>query len=146
MAQTNDETIRAIYRMLKEVGSSELFALPQGDRRAIFERVFHPELEIRQSPEIVLDTAGTFHGFEGFDRAGHELLEALGEIEFEAGESLQSGDVVVFEIRATAMGIGSGVPVELQMAHEWEIEDGLARRWVVHPTLERALTAAGLAR
>ncbi|MEJ7876688.1 MAG: nuclear transport factor 2 family protein [Solirubrobacterales bacterium] len=126
------------------MGTDVFLALPDGDRRAFFELSFDPELEIVQSAELVFDTDGTFHGYNGFIKAGRELVEGLGAIDFEPGKGFEIGNAVVFEVRARATGSGSGVPVELTMAHLWELRQGLACRWVVYPTVREALGAAGM--
>jgi ketosteroid isomerase-like protein len=51
--------------------------------------------------------------------------------------------VLVF-VRATATGVGSGVPVERRTAHECTFSDGSLVRFKVYSDRERALEAAGL--
>jgi len=51
--------------------------------------------------------------------------------------------VLVF-VRATAMGVGSGVPVERRTAHECTFSDGSLVRFKVYSDRGRALEAAGL--
>lgn len=51
--------------------------------------------------------------------------------------------VLVF-VRATATGVGSGVPVERRTAHECTFSDGSLVRFKVYPDHERALEAAGV--
>jgi ketosteroid isomerase-like protein len=145
MSLENVEIVRNLYAGLNRAGAARLLALPDAIRRETFEQLFDPELEIRQSAELVFDTAGTFRGYEGFVEAARELVEALGDIQFEVGKGFESGDKVVFEVRARASGRGSGVPVETRLiAHLWELTGGLVRRWIVYPTLEDALEAASL--
>ena len=51
--------------------------------------------------------------------------------------------VLVF-VRATAMGMGSGVPVERRTAHECTFSDGSLVHFKVYSDREKALEAAGL--
>src|SRR3954453_6591369 len=51
--------------------------------------------------------------------------------------------VLVF-VRVTATGRESGVPVEIQVAHECTIRDGRLVRFKVHPDRTEALAAVGL--
>jgi len=51
--------------------------------------------------------------------------------------------VLVF-VRVTATGRESGVPVEIQVAHECTIRDGLLVRFKVHSDRAKALEVAGL--
>ena len=145
MSEENVETVRRIYDGIRQMGgASAMFALPDDARRDLYDQTFDPELEIRQSAELVVDTVGTFHGYEGFIDCTRELVEGLGDIQFDPGQAFESGDTVVFEVRALATGKESGVPVEGRLAHLWELRNGRVRRWVVYPRLAEALTAAGL--
>ena len=140
----NLEIVRNIYGLLNRIGTATFLALPDTDRRAFYKLICDPELEIIQSAELVFDTDGTFHGYDGFIKVARELVEGLGDINFDADKGFESGDTVVCEVRARATGSGSGVPVELSMAHLWELREGLACRWVVYPTVGEALEAAGM--
>jgi ketosteroid isomerase-like protein len=144
MSQKNVEIVRVLYGALNRTGVGAFLAMPDPFRREIFERAYHPELELRQSPEAVFDTAGTFSGYDGYLAAARELAEALGDIHYEVGEAFEAGDKVVFDVVARATGMGSGVPVEMRVAHLWELRDGLVLRWMVYPRLSEALDAAGL--
>ena len=144
MSQENVEVVRALYDALNPTGAGGFLAMPDPDRREIFERIYDPEFELRQSPDAVFDTAGTFRGYEGYLEALRELAEALGDIHFEVGEAFDAGDKVVFDVVARATGMGSGVPVEMRIAHLWELKEGLVLRWIVYPRLSEALEAAGL--
>ena len=144
MSQENVEIVRALYDVLNPTGAGGFLAMPDSRRREIFERIYDPELELRQSREAVFDTAGTFRGYEGYLEALRELVEALGDIHFEVGEAFDAADKVVFDVVARATGMGSGIPVEMRVAHLWELKEGRVLRWIVYPRLSEALEAAGL--
>lgn len=146
MPEDNLEIIRGLYERMNQLGPEQLLALPDAARREVFERFFHPDLELRQSAYMVIDTAGTFRGYEGFLESLRELVEGLDDLRFNLGEARESGDRVVFRVRAFATGKGSGVPVDVELAHLWELKEGRVRRWGVHPTFGEALEAAGLSK
>ena len=145
MSKENVEIVRRLYETINQVGVAAIYALPDATRREMHAQFFDPELEVRQSSEIVFDTAGTFHGYEGFIEAARELVEGIGDLRFDVGEAFDAGNQVVFKVRGVATGNASGVPVESRLiAHLWELKDGLIRRWIVYPTVAEALAAAGL--
>ena len=146
MSVENVEIVRRLYEGINQGGIASLYGLPDAARRELYEQIFDPEVELVQSAELVFDTAGTFRGYEGFVEGTRELVEGLGNIRFDlVGEPFEAGNQVVFEVRALATGRESGIPVQTPLiAHLWELKDGLVRRWVVYPTLEEALEAAGL--
>ena len=43
-----------------------------------------------------------------------------------------------------AVGIGSGIAVDMTFHHAFHFEDGLVDRWAVYPTPDEALEAVGL--
>jgi ketosteroid isomerase-like protein len=146
MSNENVETIRRLYEAMNELGAAGVYALPEPMRRQVYERWFHPDLVIRQSEDLVFDTAGIFHGYEGFVEAARELGEALDALRFDPGDAYEAGNTVVFEVRALATGKGSGVPIELPgFAHLWELRSGRVTRWVVYTTVGEAKAAAGVA-
>lgn len=54
------------------------------------------------------------------------------------------GERVLVFVRATATGVGSGVPVERRTAHECTFSDGRLVRFKVYSDREGALEAAGV--
>jgi ketosteroid isomerase-like protein len=103
------------------------------------------------------DVASHAHGFvdiEG-DREGLEnVLEAQREwlrqwerpFKVEAEEYIPAGDAVVVLVRWRGTGRGSGVELEAEGAHVWEIRDGEAARWDVYRDRDEALADAGVTR
>jgi ketosteroid isomerase-like protein len=75
------------------------------------------------------------------------LLEWLGPWEdwrCRAEEFIVHGDHVVVLARYSGRGKGSGVMVDTQGAHVWELRDGKAVRLEIFASRERALAAVGL--
>lgn len=62
----------------------------------------------------------------------------------EAEEYVSSGDFVVVLCRYTGRGKGSGVDVDVQGAHVWQLRDGRAVRIEIFSSRSRALSAAGI--
>ena len=145
MSQENVEIVRRLYEAMNSAGVAAIYNLPDAERKRVFEQWFSPSFEIRQDEDLVFDTKGTFRGYEGFVESARELVEAFSDLRFEPSTTYESGDTVVFEVRALATGRGSGVLTEIpQFAHLWELKDGLVRRWYVYKTVKEALAAAGM--
>lgn len=144
MSRENVEFVRQIYEGIHRIGPGGLVELPDAALRAFFDRAFDPELEVRQNPNAVFDTGGTFRGYEGYLEAARELQEAFSKIRFEPGRAFAAGHFVVFDVVAHATGKESGIATEVPVAHLWQFKDGRVLRWIVYMTLDEALKAAGL--
>jgi ketosteroid isomerase-like protein len=117
-----------------------LAAYQLGDEGRMRELI-DPEAEIHGDPGIV--NAGTYHGFEGFQRWTREWEEAWGEISYDLGELIEASDaVLVAPVRVVGRGAGSGVEIDSVFGWMWEFRDGRATRFHVYPTVEVALDAA----
>jgi ketosteroid isomerase-like protein len=111
--RTNVELVRAGFEAF-ERGDGE-FVLSQMD----------PEIEIYSPPELA--NSGSFRGPEGYTRWVTDWLEAWDD--FNVGtlhDQIEAvGDRhVLIPIHQTAVGRGSGVPVELDLCFMAEIADG----------------------
>jgi ketosteroid isomerase-like protein len=101
------------------------------------------------------DVVSHAHGFvdiEG-DVAGLEnVLESQREwlrqwerpFSVEAEEYIPAGDRVVVLIRWHGKGRGSGIELEAEGAHVWQLRDGEAVRWDVYRDRAEALADAGV--
>jgi len=89
--------------------------------------------------------AGTRRGPEGFLRSTEEALEAFEDFRVEPEGFIDAGDIVVVPVRISGRGRGSGVEMEMRLAHLWALRsDGKVVRSEVYETTEEALEAAGL--
>jgi ketosteroid isomerase-like protein len=130
MSQENVEIVRHGYESLK-----------RRDFVAAFERV---------SPDFELDLSSLYPDAPVL-RGADELMRWVysgpwgGSVRLEPERlfDVDAERVLVF-VRVTAMGEGSGVPVELRDAHELTISEGLLMRCKVHPDRDAALEALGL--
>jgi hypothetical protein len=67
------------------------------------------------------------------------------ELRYEPSRFLAVDDErILVLVKVSAIGRGSGVPVELLNAHEWTIRDGFLIRFKVYGDQAAALEAAGL--
>ena len=101
------------------------------------------------------DIASHNRGFIDMDSGQHGLVDVVAvqrdwlsqwerPFTVEAEEFLDAGDLVVVLIRWRGRGKESGVDVEAEGAHLWQLRDGKAVRWDVYRDRARALAAAGL--
>ena len=67
------------------------------------------------------------------------------ELQYEPGRFIALDDErILVLVKVSAIGRGSGVPVEILNAHEWTIRDGFLVRFKVYGNQAQALEAAGL--
>ena len=117
-----------------------LVAYQQGDEEKLRERM-NPDAETYGGPDIV--NAGTYHGFEGFQRWVREWEEAWEEISYELGELIEVDEsILVATVNVVGRGAGSGVETDSVFGWLWEWRDGRATRFQVHATVEDAVDAA----
>jgi ketosteroid isomerase-like protein len=106
--------------------------------------VLDPSMEFEQSAALI-DTAGTFSGIDGFEAMVTELREAFGQIRFEPESVVWlSQDELLLTIRFLALGMGSGVGAEREIAHLLTLRGGRIVRFTVFWNLSEAAEAVGL--
>ena len=106
--------------------------------------ILDPSMEFEQTAALI-DTAGTFSGIDGFEAMVSELREAFGEIQFEPMSVIWlSRDQFLVMIRFRAMGGGSGVETEREIAHWLTAGGGSIVRFSVFWNPSDALEAVGL--
>jgi ketosteroid isomerase-like protein len=130
MSEENMEIVRRLY------------ADPRGLTAASNEMVA-PEAEFDFT--AVYPDKPTLKGVDEFRRFRDVGPFGGSPIRFEPERFFDVDDerVLVF-VRVSATGQESGVPVEIQVAHECTIRDGRLVRFKVHPDRTEALEAAGL--
>lgn len=84
-------------------------------------------------------------GIEAVRRQVGRWVEAYPDLRVEPLEVLTNGDVAFLWVRFSGHGAGSGVPIEMELAHVVTYEDGKIRRIEEYPTRDAGLAAAGLA-
>jgi ketosteroid isomerase-like protein len=119
-----------------------LGACMRGDEETL-RVLMHPEglLVIFGDPGIV--NAGTYRGFDGYQRWVREWEEAWDEVNYELGELVEVGDAfLVAPVHVVGRGAGSGVEIDSTFGGMYEWRDGRATRFHVYPTVESALDVA----
>jgi uncharacterized protein len=69
------------------------------------------------------------------------VLEAFEDYTVASEEFIDAGEFVIVEVRITGQGRGSGAPLDVQLAHLWELRDGMVIRGEVYRTTEGARAA-----
>jgi ketosteroid isomerase-like protein len=131
MSQQNVEALRRGFEALSSGDMERILAFVDPD----FETVVPPEFSAE--PDI-------YRGYDGVRRYFASFQEAMDEIRFEAEQVFDAGDSVVVEVRLTARGRETGIPVEQRISQVWWIRDGKATRAQTYVSLSEAREAAGL--
>ena len=85
---------------------------------------------------------GVYEGRDGFWRMLSQWTEPWEEFRSEPLDFIEVGDQVVVPVRSTGRGRGSGIEVEAEQAHRFELRDGRMIRWQLYATLDDALADA----
>lgn len=125
-----------------EVLLAGLDAFNSGDVERILEFV-HPEFEASVPRELSAEP-DTYRGYEGARRYFETFAEAMAEIRFEAVRVWDGGEDLVVELKLTATGRQTGIPVEQRAFLVWTVRDRRALTVHAYASLERALAGAGL--
>lgn len=105
---------------------------------------FVDDFTLYQAAEV-LGTVGTFQGAGALDEVIAELREAFDDVRFTPeGIRRLDGDRLIFIVRFSGIGRGSGVRVDRQIAHTWTMRGLRASRLEVYWEPAEALEAAGL--
>jgi ketosteroid isomerase-like protein len=90
------------------------------------------------------DLLGVHRGHEGYLRAWEAALEAVDDFKVEPEEVIDLGDRLFVEIRQTAHGTSSGIPVAQSIFQVLTLQRGLVIRLQEFTDRDAALAAAGL--
>jgi ketosteroid isomerase-like protein len=132
MSQENVELMLAAFE-----------AFNSGDLERII-AVSAEELEVEVPPGLSAEP-DTYRGAEGMRRYMQAFQEAMSEVHFHAEQVWHGGDAVVVDVRVTARGKQTGIPVEQRAAQAWTFRDGRALRIRAYASLAEALESVGLA-
>jgi ketosteroid isomerase-like protein len=99
-----------------------------------------PDVEFRQPQIGDVD----YHGREGVARGIDELTTVFDEVRAEPEDFFVAGPYVVVFVRLSGVAKGSGVPVELPLAHLFRFRGKQVDRWHAYADRADALKAAGL--
>jgi ketosteroid isomerase-like protein len=140
MSQENVEMVRGLWEPFKGVDYTAI-DLDGEAIREMTERFWSPEVELRWSrsgPE-----ARVYQGRDGVIQAFREWLESFSEYYVEL-DFIEQEDRVIIPQRQWGTGRTSGIPVEIEVTHVYEVRDHLITRVDEYDTLKEALEAAGL--
>ena len=102
--------------------------------------LLHPEFEVQTAPE--LPEAGTYRGFEQWQRLLETLGEPFEEIRLEPGPIVQiSENLLIVPLRITGRGSLSDAPLDIEVTHVWTMSEGKALRLRVFTQPEHAMNA-----
>jgi ketosteroid isomerase-like protein len=141
MSRENVEMVRGLWEPFQGV---DLTTIDWDDKgiREISERFWSPEVELRwarSGPE-----ARVYRGTDGVIQAFREWAEPFSEYYIEPLDFIEQEDRVIIPQRQRGIGSTSGIPVEIEVTHVYEVRDNQITRVDEYETLEEALEAAGL--
>ncbi len=117
MTEAEIELVERAYALVREVGVDELLER--------YDEFFADDFEFR--PVLAGSVEGrTYRGRSGFEEYWRSFNDAFEGIEF-IGPAFESVDADRILVTTTVRGHSAGaqVPIELEVAHLWEIKDGL---------------------
>jgi ketosteroid isomerase-like protein len=131
VAQRNVELMRQGFEAMTRADLSELLAL------------IHPDFEVEIPPDVSAEP-DVYRGHDGMRRYIRSFQASMEDIRFEPERMWEVGDEVVVELRLSATGKSSGIPVELRTGQVWRIVDGRAVAARVYADVAAALESVGL--
>ena len=107
----------------------------------------HPDFETEVPAELSAEP-DVYRGHEGVRRY-FDSFWPMEDVRFEATGFWDAGgsgrdESVVVDVRLTAKGGRTAIPVEQRIAQVWTLREGRALRVCIYPRLDQALAAAGL--
>lgn len=142
MSQDNVEIVRRLYEVINRFGAEDAPQVAQTGRLDMFFSLFDPEIEFQQLSGLI--GTGAYRGYEGLLQAARDLADAFGSVEFVVERYFSEGSLVVTDARARAAGRTTALPTEIPISHLFELRNDRVARWVVYPSVQEALEAAGL--
>jgi uncharacterized protein len=131
----SEENVEALRRIFESFNSGELARI-----LACIDPDFEAEIPAAFSAE-----PDTYRGHEGVRRYLQSFRDAMSEIRFQPQRFWDAGESVVVDVRLTARGRRTEIPVEQRLAQVWSIRDGRAMAVRTYASIADALAAAGLA-
>ena len=137
MADEVEDVIRAAYASFN-----------RAERDASGERGL-ASLEFWHADGVYVNSAddpdpGVHSGIEAVRRQIGRWVETYPDLQVEPLEIRTNGNVAYVWVRFSGHGAGSGLPIEMEIAHVVTIEDGKTRRLEEYSSRDAGLAAAGL--
>jgi hypothetical protein len=127
------EEIEAFVRSAYEAVNREKRAVPEW---------WHPDGEFinsREDPDHAV-----YRGFEAIARQHAGWFDSYPDLHVEPLEIIPNGNRAFVWTRFTGQGAESGIPLEMELAHIWTVEDGKIRRIEEYFDRAEGLEVAGL--
>jgi ketosteroid isomerase-like protein len=102
-----------------------------------------PDFEFEIPPSFSAEP-DTYRGHDGVRRYFQSFHDVMSEIHFHPERFWDEGESVVVDIRLTAKGGQTGIPVEQRVAQAWSVRDGKARTVRSYESVSEALKAVGI--
>ena len=98
------------------------------------------DIEVYAHPELL--NTGTYRGREAFENWMREWQEAWAQITLDVRGAEAIGDNhILVDVGQSAIGVASGVPVEMDIFQLIEVSDGEIKRFHLYPNRETAMAA-----
>lgn len=133
MSQENVELVRAVIEAFNSQDMVRILALIGSD--------FEGEVSASFSAE-----PDTYRGHEGVRRYFESFHDAMSEIHFHPVGFWDAGESVVLDLRLTAKGRTTEIPVEQRIAQVWSVRGGKARAARTYESVSEAFAAVGLSK
>jgi ketosteroid isomerase-like protein len=132
------ENVHLVRRMFEEFGWS-----PSGIEKASEAGLVAPDIELDFSA-LYLD-GPVVRGMKEWRQVVANAVPWGASVTFEPERFFDVDEerVLIFML-VRAQGEGSGIPVEIRVAHEYTVRDGVVSRWKGYADRSEALKAAGL--
>jgi ketosteroid isomerase-like protein len=116
--------------------------MSEGDITRIL-RFTHPDFEAVIPAELSAEP-DTYRGHDGVRRYFQTFDDAMDDVRFEPQRFWDAGEAVVVDMRLTARGKQTAIPVEQRYAQIWTLRDGMATGVSTYVSAREALEVAGL--
>jgi ketosteroid isomerase-like protein len=114
-----------------------------GEDMASMLALIAPDFEFEIPPSFSAEP-DTYRGHDGVRRYFQSFHDVMSEIRFHPEHFWEQGEAVVVDIRLTAKGGQTGIPVEQRLAQAWSLRRGKARAVRSYESVSEALKAVGI--
>ena len=101
-----------------------------------------PDVEIHDAPER--PDAGIHRGREAARKAIESVSEPFDDLQVEPREFIEAGDEIIVILHARGRGKSSGLPLDVELAHVFTMQDGHMQVMRAYASKASALKAVGL--
>jgi ketosteroid isomerase-like protein len=144
MSEENVEIVRAVFGPFDGVDVAGIDWDGEAIRE-ILERWYSPDVELTTLESgIGSGPSRSYSGWDGQVRYLKEWFGPFSEYRTDILDYIDAGDRVIVPVRASGIGSGSGIRVEIELVISHEVRGGRITRVDQYDTVEDALEAAGL--